>query len=102
MVFIAFLQAASRRRGFTATLRYLGALGLFFLAIIDSLPLPTFAGPDILTAVLAARHRNPWYEYAAVAAAGSLIGAYITFRIAKKPAWLTWKKSFAAAAFPTS
>ena len=59
-------------------------MGLFLLAIVDSLPLPTLAGPDILTAILAARHRHPWYDYAAVAAAGSLIGAFVTFRIAKK------------------
>jgi membrane protein YqaA with SNARE-associated domain len=62
----------------------LGAAGLFFLAILDSSPLPTFAGPDILTAILAASHRNPWYEYAAVATGGSVIGAYITFRLARK------------------
>lgn len=64
--------------------RHLGAAGLFFLAILDSTPLPTFGGPDILIAILAGSHRNPWYEYAAVATAGSLIGAYITFRLARK------------------
>jgi membrane protein YqaA with SNARE-associated domain len=63
---------------------HLGALGLFFLAIIDSSPLPTFGGPDILTAILAGRQTNPWYEYAAVATAGSVIGAWLTFRIARK------------------
>ena len=64
--------------------RHLGALGLFFLAILDSSPLPTFGGPDILIAILAASHRNPWYEYVAVATAGSIIGAFLTFRIARK------------------
>jgi hypothetical protein len=63
---------------------HLGALGLFSLAIVDSSPLPTFGGPDILTAILAASHRNPWYEYAAVATAVSVIGAYLTFRLARK------------------
>jgi membrane protein YqaA with SNARE-associated domain len=63
-------------------LRHLGVLGLFLLAIADSTPLPTFAGPDILTAILAARHRDPWYYYAAVTTTGSVIGAYITFRMA--------------------
>jgi len=37
-----------------------------------------------LTAILAATHRNPWYEYAAVATAGSVIGAYLTFKIARR------------------
>ena len=66
------------------TLRHLGAAGLFFLAILDSSPIPSFAGPDILTAILAASHRPLWYEYAASATAGSAIGAYITFRLAHK------------------
>lgn len=80
---IAFLQTA-RGRGFTSIIRHLGALGLFFLAILDSSPIPTFGGPDILIGILAASHRNPWYEYAAVATTGSVIGAYFTFRIARK------------------
>jgi membrane protein YqaA with SNARE-associated domain len=62
----------------------LGAVGLFFLAILDSSPIPTFGGLDILTAALAASHRNPWYEYAATATAGSVVGAYITFHLARK------------------
>lgn len=82
----ALLQNAqpARGRSVTATFRHLGAAGLFFLAILDSTPLPTFGGPDILIAILAGSHRNPWYEYAAVATAGSVIGAYITFRLARK------------------
>jgi len=81
-----FVQNATPRsgHGVTSMFRHLGAFGLFFLAILDSSPLPTFGGPDILTAILAASHRNPWYEYAAVATAGSVIGAYLTFRVARK------------------
>jgi membrane protein YqaA with SNARE-associated domain len=81
------LQSQRRRPSggtLTSTLLHLGAVGLFFLAILDSSPLPTFGGLDILTAVLAASHRNPWYEYAATATAGSVVGAYITFRFARK------------------
>jgi len=81
------LAPAKRRavpRTFAATLRHLGALGLFFVAILDGSPIPTFGGPDILTAVLSATHRDPWYEYAATATAGSVIGAYLTFRLARQ------------------
>jgi membrane protein YqaA with SNARE-associated domain len=77
-------KARPQSIGVTAFFRHLGALGLFSLAILDSSPVPTFAGPDILTAILSAAHRNPWYEYAAVATAGSVIGAYITFRLAQR------------------
>jgi membrane protein YqaA with SNARE-associated domain len=72
-----------RHQTLFSTLRHLGAAGLFFLAILDSSPLPTFGGPDILTAILAASHRPLWYEYAACATAGSVLGAYLTFRLAR-------------------
>ena len=65
-------------------MRHLGGLGLFLLAIVDSSPIPTFGGLDILTAILAARQREPWYYYAGVPTAGSVIGAYLTFRMARK------------------
>lgn len=68
----------------TRAMRHLGAFGLFIAAILDSSPIPTFGGADILVAILSASHRNPWYEYAAVATAGSLIGAYITFHLARR------------------
>ena len=78
-------QAPRKRGGATllTTLRHLGAAGLFGLAVLDSSPVPTFAGPDILTAILAASHRPLWYEFAAAATAGSVLGAYLTFRIAR-------------------
>lgn len=82
---IDFLPGAiKKRRTLSAALRHLGVFGLFSLAIVDSLPLPTFGGPDILIAILAARHHDPWYAYAAAATAGSLIGAFITFRLARR------------------
>ena len=84
---VAQKTARTARRGqsggYTSVLRHLGATGLFLLAILDSSPLPTFGGPDILTAILAARHGEPWYYYALMATAGSVIGAYITFRMAR-------------------
>jgi membrane protein YqaA with SNARE-associated domain len=76
-------RARPRSPGFAAFFRHLGALGLFSLAVLDGSPIPTFGGPDILIAILSAAHRNPWYEYAAVATAGGVIGACITFYLAK-------------------
>jgi len=81
-------------RTFLSTLHHFGAFGLFFLAILDSSPIPTFGGLDIFTAVLAASHRNPWYEYAATATAGSIVGAYITFRLARKAGTAYLDKKF--------
>jgi membrane protein YqaA with SNARE-associated domain len=67
---------------FTSVFRHLGGLGLFAVAVVDSSPLPTFGGPDILTAIFAARHVEPWYYYAVMATLGSVIGAYLTYRAA--------------------
>ena len=85
-MFSLILQSPRRRRSRTllSSLQHLGAVGLFFLAIIDSSPVPSFAGPDILTAILAASHRTLWYEFAATATAGSVVGAYLTFRLARR------------------
>lgn len=82
-------------------LRYLGVSGLFFWAILDSLPLPIFGCSDILTAILAASHHHPWYEYAAVATAGSLIGAFITFRLARRAGLAYLHNKFGSGRVPT-
>lgn len=95
--FLLFIQKAARRRqtgGYTSALRHLGATGLFLLAILDSSPLPTFGGPDILTAILAARHGDLWYYYALMATAGSVIGAYLTFRMARRAGAAYLQKKF--------
>lgn len=96
MMLNLLLLAPRRRRSatLTSTLMHLGAAGLFFLAILDSSPLPTFGGLDILTAVLAAGHRNPWYEYAATATAGSVVGAFLTYRVAHKAGSAYLEKKF--------
>ena len=81
----SLLQAAQRRpNSFMVFFRHWGAFGLFFLAILDSAPVPTLAGPDILIVILVVARRNPWWEYAAVATVGSVIGAYLTFHLARK------------------
>jgi len=84
----SLLWQAARRTprptGWQAALRHMGAFGLFALAILDGSPIPTFGGLDLLTAILAARHREPWYFYAIIATAGGLIGSFITYSIARK------------------
>ncbi len=102
-MFADLLPAATKKRskGFTVYLRHLGAYGLFSLAILDSLPLPTFGGPDILTAILAASHHDPWYEYAAAATAGSVIGAFITFRLARRAGFAYLTKNFGSSRVPS-
>lgn len=90
-------QAARRRapasRSWQSTLIRLGGVGLFALAILDGSPLPTFGGLDLVIAILAARHREPWYYYALIATVGGVIGSFITYSIGRKAgeAYLTRK-----------
>jgi len=63
--------------------RHLGAPGLFVLAILDSTPIPTLGGVDILLAILVVRQVEPWWFYAIVAVLGSVTGAYLTFHAAR-------------------
>lgn len=85
MVILALLQkAASRRNRTMAVFLHLGTLGLFLFSILDSSPLPTFGGPDILIVILVATLPHPWWEFAAAATVGSAIGAFITFRIGRR------------------
>ena len=67
---------------YASLIRHLGGFGLFLIAILDSSPIPTFGGLDILLAILAARKVEPWYYYAFIATAGSITGAILTYRAA--------------------
>ena len=86
-------RRAPRPSGWQVTLRHLGGFGLFALAILDGSPVPTLGGLDLVTAILAARHREPWYYYSAIATIGGVIGSFITYSIARKAgeAYLTRK-----------
>lgn len=79
---------------YAAMLRHLGGIGLFAVAVVDGSPLPTFGGPDILTAILAARHVEPWYWYAVIATTGSVLGAYLTYHAAHVAGAEYLKKKF--------
>ena len=99
-MFLDLLQAARPRNKTFAVFRHLGAVGLFFLAILDSSPLPTFGGPDILIVILVLTRRNIWYEYSAVATAGSVLGAYITFRLARQAGKAYFERKFRQRCIP--
>ncbi len=62
-------------------LRSLGGVGLVMLGVADSSVIPTFGSLDALTAVLAVKNQELWPYYAAASTLGSLIGAYITYRV---------------------
>jgi membrane protein YqaA with SNARE-associated domain len=65
-------------------LRRLGGVGLVLLGIADNSVIPLTGSMDVLTIWLAARHREPWPYYAAMATLGAVIGGYITYALARK------------------
>jgi membrane protein YqaA with SNARE-associated domain len=79
-------SAAKPRHAFTPTdrlTRYffrLGFLGVFFICIIDSspIPLPIPGSSDILVTLIAAQ-RQEWFVVTLVATLGSVIGAAISY-----------------------
>jgi membrane protein YqaA with SNARE-associated domain len=67
-----------------ARLHRLGGWGLVLLGIADNSVLPLTGSVDVLTIWLAARHREPWPYYAAMATIGAVLGGYITYGLARK------------------
>src|ERR1700685_1209268 len=62
----------------------LGGVGLIPLGLLDASVVPIPGSMDVLTIVLAARDTKFWPYYAAMATLGSVIGAYLTFRLSRK------------------
>src|SRR5215813_2204624 len=62
----------------------LGGPGLILLGLADNSVVPLPGSMDVLTIVLAASHRPLWIYYAAMATIGSLIGGYVTYRLARR------------------
>jgi membrane protein YqaA with SNARE-associated domain len=63
---------------------HLGGLGLIPLGLLDSSVIPLPGSMDVLTIVLAARKQELWLYYALMATIGSVIGGFLTYRIARK------------------
>ena len=63
---------------------HLGALGFIPLGLIDSSIIPLPGSMDVLTIILAARSPELWFYYAVMATIGSVLGGFVTYRLARK------------------
>jgi len=63
---------------------HLGAVGFLPLGLIDSSIIPLPGSMDVLTIILAARSPELWFYYAVAATGGSVLGAFVTYRLARK------------------
>src|ERR1700723_4274076 len=61
----------------------LGGPGLILLGLLDSSVIPVPGSMDAMTIVLSAHQRTWWPYYAVMATAGSVVGAYLTYRLAR-------------------
>jgi len=81
---IAWLSNVGPATVFRHWIFHLGALGFIPLGLLDSSVVPVPGSMDVLTIVLSARQRDLWPYYAAMATIGSVIGALVTYRLARK------------------
>ena len=65
-------------------LRHLGGPGLVLLGLADNSIIPIPGSMDVLTIWFAVHNHKHWYYYALMAVAGSVIGGYVTYRLARK------------------
>jgi len=63
---------------------HLGAWGFFPLGLIDSSVIPLPGSMDLLLVLLCARDGHWWIYYALFATAGSVLGGFVTYRLAQK------------------
>jgi len=71
-------------KAFFAMLVALGPMGVFFLALIDSIGIPLPGGVDTLLVVVASQEPTTGYLCAALATLGSLIGSMILFLVSRR------------------
>ncbi len=63
---------------------HLGGIGLIPLGLLDNSLLPLPGILDVATIVMSARQQQWWLYYVLMASAGSVIGGFITYRLARK------------------
>jgi hypothetical protein len=73
---------------------HLGGLGFIPLGLLDNSVIPLPGSMDVLTIVLSARKQELWLYYALMATIGSVIGGYVTYRLARKGGKETLERKF--------
>jgi membrane protein YqaA with SNARE-associated domain len=92
LAFAAHAVARSLRRW----IFHLGGLGFIPLGLLDSSVIPLPGSMDVLTIVLSARKQELWLYYAFMATVGSVIGGFVTYRLARKGGKETLERKFPA------
>jgi membrane protein YqaA with SNARE-associated domain len=90
------IVAPTLARSFRRWIFHLGGLGFIPLGLLDSSVIPLPGSMDVLTIVLSARKQGLWLYYALMATVGSVIGGFLTYRLARKGGKETLERKFSA------
>jgi membrane protein YqaA with SNARE-associated domain len=93
---ILAFAARSVARSVRRWIFHLGGLGFIPLGLLDSSVIPLPGSMDVLTIVLSARKQELWLYYAFMATVGSVIGGFVTYRLARKGGKETLERKFPA------
>ncbi len=73
---------------------HLGGVGLIPLGLLDSSLIPIPGSMDVATILLSSRQGDWWPYYALMATAGSVLGGFVTYRLARKGGKETLERRF--------
>ena len=93
---ILAIAAPSIVAGVRRWIFHLGGLGFIPLGLLDSSVIPLPGSMDVLTIFLSARKPELWLYYALMATVGSVLGGYVTYRLARKGGKETLERKFPA------
>ena len=78
----------------TTWLLHLGGIGLIPLGLLDNSGVPVPGGMDFAVILLSAHGKHLWFYYAAMATIGSVLGGFLTYRLARKGGEQALRKRF--------
>jgi membrane protein YqaA with SNARE-associated domain len=78
------VAALAARKTTMGWLIHLGGPGLILLGLLDNSVIPLPGSMDVATILLAAHSHHLWFYYSIMATAGSVLGGYLTYRMARK------------------
>jgi membrane protein YqaA with SNARE-associated domain len=94
MMDLAAIAVFATKKSATRWLIHLGGPGLILLGVLDNSVIPLPGSMDVVTILLAAHNHPLWIYYALMATAGSMLGGYLTYRMARKGGKETLEKKF--------
>jgi membrane protein YqaA with SNARE-associated domain len=80
---LSIAKSTSTANRFLGWLHHLGGPGLIILGLVDNSIIPLPGSMDVIMIVLSADQRELWPYYSFMATAGSVIGGYLTYRLAR-------------------